>query len=251
MACADSKIRLDRITAFVTVSSLPGGPAASVCRGPAAHTPIQEAKEESRASSGRPLSQTGWYRERGARAVRLSLTTFFRAGARTPEGAEIVAQSEEEAAEAEEEEDAPDGFDLRQVHEEELADDEEKRSQPATDEPGAVESQPGDEEPDCVETPGHADPAVAARQRRELTPQKGEESGMRRDAVHKTQTAGQDQHRCPEGEGYNREVHEGAGVEERRVDGVRQAQGAGDEARGEPESGKTEEEVRRSGDDPI
>ena len=102
---------------------------------------------------------------RGMGAARLSMTTFLRAGARTPEGAEIVAQSEEEAAEAEEEQDTPDGFDLRQIHEEELADDEEKRSQSATDEPGAVEPEPSDEEPDGVEAPGHADPAVAARQR--------------------------------------------------------------------------------------
>src|SRR5918994_1258635 len=51
-------------------------------------------------------------------------------GAWTPEGAEVVAQGEEEAAETEEEEDAPEWFDLREIHEKELADDEEERIMP-------------------------------------------------------------------------------------------------------------------------
>jgi hypothetical protein len=56
-------------------------------------------------------------------ADRLSTAAFPRSGVHTPEGAKVVAQGEEETAEAEKERDAPNYIDLRQIHKEELADD--------------------------------------------------------------------------------------------------------------------------------
>ena len=56
-------------------------------------------------------------------AYRLSKADFPRSGVQTPEGAKVVAQGEEETAKAEKERDAPNDIDLRQIHEEGLADD--------------------------------------------------------------------------------------------------------------------------------
>jgi hypothetical protein len=58
---------------------------------------------------------------------------------------QVVAQGEEEAAEAKEQDDTPGGLDLGEVHEEELADDEEERCHAAPNEGGAVEAEPGEE----------------------------------------------------------------------------------------------------------
>ena len=128
-------------------------------------------------------------------------------GAWTPEGPEIVAQGEEETAETEEEEDAPEWFDLREIHEKELADDEEERNHAVPDERNTVEPQPGDEKCDGIETPGYGDPGVSVRQCRELAPEKGEKGSVRRATIHEIRAAGQDEARRPEGKGYDNEVH--------------------------------------------
>jgi len=61
-------------------------------------------------------------------------------GAGPPEPPQIIAQGEEEAAEAKERDNAPGGLDLGEVHEEELADDNEERCHTAPNEGGAVEA---------------------------------------------------------------------------------------------------------------
>jgi hypothetical protein len=61
-------------------------------------------------------------------------------GAGPPDPPQVIAQGEEEAAEAKEQDNAPGGLDLGEVHEEELADDNEERCRTAPNEGGAVEA---------------------------------------------------------------------------------------------------------------
>lgn len=75
-------------------------------------------------------------------ADRLSTAAFPSSGVHTPEGAKVVAQGEEKTAEAEKERDAPNGIDPHQIHEEELAHDEQERIHRVPDEPGYYNRRP-------------------------------------------------------------------------------------------------------------
>ena len=80
----------------------------------------------------------------------------------------------------------------------------------------------GDQKPDGVETLGHGDPGVAARQNRELMLEEGEESGMRRDAVYKVEVARKGEAQRPEDKSDNRKAYEGADIEERQGGGTQE-----------------------------
>src|SRR3712207_138126 len=84
----------------------------------------------------------------------------------------------------EEEQDAPDGLDLREVHEEEFGDHEEERRHAGPDDPGVIQSQPDDEQAGGVDPPGYGYVGITTLQRRELTPEPGEHCRMSREEIH-------------------------------------------------------------------
>ena len=166
----------------------------------------------------------------------------------------MVAQEQEEATEAEEEEDAPERIQRGEVPQEELGDHEEERGDAAPDEVRVVPPKPGDEHRGAREAPGDGDVGVRGpRQRPELAPEPREQGRVGREPVDEGGLPARDGPRARQDQGDDREIRdapEAPGADDAPPEAIREGHPHREPAR-EPKPDEDGEDVRPAHRPPL